>query len=592
MSRRESKNTVAKDVLKFLFGLYKISPIGVAVMVVTQLLFAVLSTAIAPIFVSRLLAQIAHGNANFHDSITLLIGYVITLVLGEIVSVRITIALAYLVETRMQEATYHQIINNQTNKSYDFHANHMSGGIVSDSNKLISSIERFWDNFIFTVIPIIGTIVAVTIALSFIYWQYALVLFVLSTSIALLIVKFQSSVAKYSRDVAVKSSANTAYFSDVITNISAVKSFSRESYESKIFKGIISDWKKSVTKEMRSVLLVTAGFGTMMAIMNISAFLAAIFASQYRLADIGTIYLVINYTLSVVAQLWTISQITRTYIRIVGDASPMVNMLNEPIELNDPVEPQQLNISRGQIRLKDVSFGYEPNNLLFENLNISIKPGEKIGLVGHSGSGKTTLTKLLLRFNDLTGGTITIDDQDITKIRQTDLRSKIAYVPQEPMLFHRTIKENIAYGNVDADFKTVQAVARLANADDFIQALPSGYDTLVGERGVKLSGGQRQRIAIARAMLKNAPIIVLDEATSALDSESEVLIQKALWKLMDNRTALVVAHRLSTIQKMDRILVMENGKIIEEGSHKELINQANTVYARLWAHQTGGFIEE
>ncbi|HET6924283.1 MAG TPA: ATP-binding cassette domain-containing protein, partial [Candidatus Saccharimonadales bacterium] len=199
--------------------------------------------------------------------------------------------------------------------------------------------------------------------------------------------------------------------------------------------------------------------------------------------------------------------------------------------------------------------------------------------------------RLLLRFSDIQSGTIRIDGQDISKITQDDLRRSIAYVPQEPLLFHRSISENIRYGNPEADQQTIEAVARMAHAHEFIATLPQGYETLVGERGVKLSGGQRQRIAIARAMLKNAPILLLDEATSALDSESEVLIQEALWKLMEGRTAVVIAHRLSTIQKMDRIIVLDGGKIIEEGSHKDLL-QLHGTYAKLWAHQSGGFMDE
>ena len=228
---------------------------------------------------------------------------------------------------------------------------------------------------------------------------------------------------------------------------------------------------------------------------------------------------------------------------------------------------------------------------MFSDLSLSIKPGEKVGLVGHSGSGKTTFTRLLLRFSDIDGGAIKLDDQDIRAITQDDLHKKIAYVPQEPLMFHRSLADNIRYGNFSASQKEIERVAKLAHADDFIKDQPKGYETLVGERGVKLSGGQRQRIAIARAMLKDAPILVLDEATSALDSESEVLIQDALWKLMEGRTAIVIAHRLSTIQKMDRIVVMDNGSIVEEGTHKELIAKKG-VYASLWDHQTGGFIEE
>jgi ATP-binding cassette subfamily B protein len=249
---------------------------------------------------------------------------------------------------------------------------------------------------------------------------------------------------------------------------------------------------------------------------------------------------------------------------------------------------------RGDIRLVDVNFRYEEggNKPLFHALNLVIKPGEQVGLVGHSGGGKSSLVKLLSRFMDIDSGQILIDGQDITQITQRSLRERIAYVPQDPLLFHRSLIENIRYGRPEASDEEVFAVAKLAHADDFINSLPKGYDTLVGERGVKLSGGQRQRVAIARAMLKNAPILVLDEATSALDSESEVLIQDALWKLMEGRTAIVIAHRLSTIQRMDRIIVMEDGAVIEQGSHKDLLRLEGGTYARLWAHQSGGFLED
>jgi ATP-binding cassette subfamily B protein len=242
--------------------------------------------------------------------------------------------------------------------------------------------------------------------------------------------------------------------------------------------------------------------------------------------------------------------------------------------------------------LQHVSFAYREDNLeqtVFDTLDLEIKPGEKIGLVGPSGGGKSTLTRLLLRFEDVTDGQIDIDGQNIAGVTQSSLRQAISYVPQEPLLFHRTVLENIAYGNPKISRAKVRAAARLAHADDFIEQLKNGYDTIVGERGVKLSGGQRQRIAIARAILKDAPILILDEATSALDSESELLIQDALQGLMEKRTAIVIAHRLSTIQKMDRILVLDNGRIVEQGTHQYLL-RSKGVYARLWAHQSGGLI--
>jgi ATP-binding cassette subfamily B protein len=225
-----------------------------------------------------------------------------------------------------------------------------------------------------------------------------------------------------------------------------------------------------------------------------------------------------------------------------------------------------------------------------KDFSLTIKQGEKVGLIGYSGSGKTTLTKLLLRFMDVTDGSITINGLDIRDISQKELRSHIAYVPQEPLLFHRSIAENIGYGRPGANKKDVHKVGKTAYVDEFIKELSHGYDTLVGEKGVKLSGGQRQRVAIARALLKDAPILVLDEATSALDSRSEQYIQKALWKLMENRTALVIAHRLSTIQRMDRIVVMDKGRVAEVGTHNELLKHPQGIYAKLWEHQSGGYL--
>jgi ATP-binding cassette, subfamily B, bacterial len=285
------------------------------------------------------------------------------------------------------------------------------------------------------------------------------------------------------------------------------------------------------------------------------------------------------------------NSIMRNYNRIMGDAHDMTEiLLSKPTVIDH--SSRDLTATQGHIHFNDVSFAHnDGEDALFKNFTLRVQAGERIGLVGQSGSGKTTLTKLLLRFSDVDSGTITIDDQNISEITQQSLRKSIAYVPQEPMLFHRSLFENIAYGNPKATKEQVHEAAKKAHALEFIDKLPAGFDTLVGERGVKLSGGQRQRIAIARAILKDAPILVLDEATSALDSESEQLIQKSLDELMKNRTSIVIAHRLSTIQKMDRIIVLGSGAVLEDGSHKELLKQKG-MYAKLWAHQSGGFIEE
>ena len=269
----------------------------------------------------------------------------------------------------------------------------------------------------------------------------------------------------------------------------------------------------------------------------------------------------------------------------------MVEILDLPCIVDDKTD-KPLKVTDAAIDIEHIGFKHDgKKEKLFDDFTLEIAPGKTVGLVGVSGSGKSTLTKLLLRFADVGEGAIYIDGQDIRGVTQKSLRDAIAYVPQESSLFHRSIFENIAYGRPGATDEEVYEAARLANADEFIVELPDGYDTLVGERGVKLSGGQRQRIAIARAILKDAPILVLDEATSALDSESEALIQEALKNLMKNRTSIVVAHRLSTIAGLDTIVVLSEGKIVEQGSHHELLKKGGE-YAKLWSRQSGAFLKE
>ena len=582
----------SKHIVGFLFGLWKISPKLCFGMALTQAFYAVLTMTIAPIFVSQLLTQIAKGSSTMANSLWLLICYAVILFMGDVVMPRITIGMAFIAETKMQTNIANRVLSHLSQKSLGYHANRMSGGIVSDANKLNGSIERFWDTLIFTAIPIITTVISVCIALGFILWQYAVALALLSAIIIFVIIKSQTSIAPSSKLVAEKSSAMTAYFADVVTNIATVKAFAGEKNELDSYKKRVNDWYKALIKEMKSVLIVTGSFGTMMTIMNIAAFIAAIIATEYHIATIGSVYLIISYTLNVVSQLWQVSNTTRNYIRVIGDAAPMIETLDDDIEINDPIKPLKCIIDKGVIELKNITFTHNENTKpLFKNFSFNVASGEQVGLIGRSGSGKTSLTRLLLRFSDVEKGQILIDGQDITKITQDDLHKSIAYVPQEPILFHRSLRENIAYGRPSATEAEIYSAAEKANSIDFIKDLPEGLDTIVGERGIKLSGGQRQRIAIARAILKDAPILVLDEATSALDSESEALIQDALKKLMKGRTSIVIAHRLSTIAKLDRIVVLDDGQIVEHGSHKELLAN-NGIYSHLWLRQSGGFIEE
>jgi ATP-binding cassette subfamily B protein len=464
--------------------------------------------------------------------------------------------------------------------------------MVSDANKLIGSIERFWDIIVWNAIPIVTSVISVCVALGFIMWQYALVLAILSIIVVIVMIKSQLTIAPISNQVAKRSSKMTAYFADTISNISAVKAFASNKSELSKYQSLTEKWSKTVMKEMKSVVFVTGAFATLMTVVNACAFAAAIFATEYHIAEIGAIYLVISYTLNIVHQLWQVNNATRGYLRVIGDAGPMIATLDEDIEIKDPENPEKCVINKGEIEINNITFTHNENNKpLFEKFSLTIKPGERIGLVGRSGSGKTSLTRLILRFSDTESGTIKIDGQDIKSITQDDLHRSIAYVAQEPSLFHRSLRDNIAYGKPNASDAEVRYAAAQANALDFIQSLEKGFDTLVGERGVKLSGGQRQRIVIARAILKNAPILILDEATSALDSESEKMIQDSLAKLMHGRTSIVIAHRLSTISKLDRIIVLDDGRIKEQGTHEELIANSD-IYAKLWSHQSGGFIKE
>lgn len=581
-----------RRVVGFLFGLRKISPKLTGLMFITQGLFAILTTTIAPIFVSQLLSHIANGTATLNSSVGLLVGYAIALIVGDIILVRLTIMLAFISESKMQVHVDQMVFNHMTNKSLTYHSNRMSGGLVSDKTKLFGSVERFWDTLVFTVVPIVTTVLSVCTALVFIYWQFAVVLGILSIVIGAVIVWAQMKTEPLSRRVSEHGSKATAYFADTISNISSVKAFVGEAYEQNAYSKLLKNWRGHLLTEMKAVLIMTGSFSVLMVILNIVAFIAAIIITESHTASIGVVYLVISYTLSVVSQLWSVSNITRTYNRIMGDAGPMIKALDEPIDLKDPENPVKLKVSKGEISFNNITFTHHENDeALFKDFSLTIKPGQRVGLVGESGSGKTSLTKLLLRFNDLEGGSITIDGQPIDKTTQADLHSVIAYVAQEPALFHRSLFDNISYGKHNATLEEVRHAAKLAHALEFIDRLPDGFETLVGERGIKLSGGQRQRVAIARAILKDSPILVLDEATSALDSKSEKLIQDALEKLMKNRTSIVIAHRLSTIAKLDRIVVLDNGKIIEDGTHTELLKK-NGTYANLWKHQSGGFIEE
>lgn len=486
-----------------------------------------------------------------------------------------------------------QAFDNFLRKDYEFFANTRIGalgGFVSDLRE--GSIEHS-RIFLFEV-PKIATILITGITIialeSVILAGATLLCVVALSSFVLLFSKWR---LQFRRAVSESRAALSGRLLDALSHGTTVKSFAQESHELARIEVPTETWAKHQLKTWDLFIPMNGGRNILLGLML--AALLFVSAHEYQQGSISISVLVLVQLF--VVRLLTISievgEVVKAYDQLVSSSSEAIKMMLQPSQVTDPGTPAQPP-SDMTITFKDVSFAYpeaRKHIQAIESLTLTIRPGEKVGVIGFSGGGKTTLTKLLMRFMDVTSGSIHIGGADIRDIRQDDLRKLIAYVPQEPLLFHRSIKENIAYAKPDASDAEIAQASKLANVAGFVRELPNGIETEVGERGIKLSGGQRQRVAIARAILKDAPILVLDEATSALDSESELLIQQALDSLMKHRTTLVVAHRLSTIQKMDRIIVLDSGKIVEQGSHAELL-ALNGVYAKLWSHQSGGYIVE
>jgi ATP-binding cassette subfamily B protein len=382
------------------------------------------------------------------------------------------------------------------------------------------------------------------------------------------------------------------HVADTIANAETVRAFAREPEEAAIHARNVDDFTKKMLRswdfQNTRVDIVTS---PLYITTNVIGLVVALAVGRGSGIAIEAVFLTFSYFAQSTRVMWELNRIYRNLETSLTDAAQFTELLLEPPAIVDasPVEPFEP--ADAGVRFRGIRFGYPSRPPLFDGFDLAIDPGEKVGLVGRSGGGKTTLTRLLLRFADLDAGAIEIGGQNIARVAQASLRDSIAMVPQEPAMFHRTIAENIRFGRPSATDAEVRRAAELAHASEFIESLPLGYATLVGERGIKLSGGQRQRIAIARAILKDAPILVLDEATSALDSESEVHIQAALWALMRNRTAIVIAHRLSTVRRMDRLVVLEAGQIVEQGRHDQLLSFRGQ-YAALWEHQSGGFLQE
>ena len=474
--------------------------------------------------------------------------------------------------------------------SFNYFNNNFVGTLVKRVSWFTRAFEAIFDRFVFDILPLIISMIAIVIVLGREHLLMAISMVAWSAVFIACNFVFAKFKMKYDLRRNELESATTGLLADTITNNGNVKLFNGYMNEVKAFiaKNLELAKSRRFTWDLGAALDAVQGFLTV--ILEIAVMYWAIMLWKDGQVTIGDLVLIQSYIFLIMERVWSFNKVLRTIYENLSDAEEMTVILNTPHEITDAPGARELKVKEGKIEFQKVIFNYNQTRVVLKNFNLTIAPQERLAIIGPSGSGKTTIAKALLRMYDLTGGKILIDGQDIAKVTQESLWANISLVPQDPILFHRTLMENIRYGRPDATDKQVIEAAKAAHCHEFITASENGYDTYVGERGIKLSGGERQRVAIARAILRNAPIMVLDEATSSLDSESEGLIQRAIDKLMEDKTVIVIAHRLSTIRKMDRIIVVDNGRIIEDGDHESLAQAEGGIYKKLWELQAGGFV--
>lgn len=500
-----------------------------------------------------------------------------------------------------------RVYRHLTLRSAAFYTNNFTGSIVTKFNRFSRSFDTIFQAVLFE-----GQAAVVEFLLPFVFMLFispviAAIYLVWALFMLAILIMLHRKKLVYSTRKAAQESRKTGLLADTLTNIIPLKMFSSRPQEVDRFDKDMQRWAELAT--------VDGFFGNKIRLFKVFMWTLLEAVTMYFIAreavsgdlEVTNALAMIIFVRQMSQTMWNIGKVVQRLEQAVADAQEMIDILDTPIEVVDIDSPEELVATKGDISCQDVGFTYDAGgsgsgadggdlpegqaSAVFRSLSLDIPAKQKVGLVGPSGGGKTTFVKLLLRFSDVQSGSINIDGQDISQVAQDDLRRAISYVPQEPILFHRTIAENISYGMDNVSDKRLAEIVRLSHVAEFVDQMPKGMDTMVGERGIKLSGGQKQRIAIARAMLKPAPILVLDEATSALDSKSEKLIVDALDNLMKGRTTIIIAHRLSTIKKLDRIIVLDKGAIEEDGTHQQLLRKKG-IYANLWTHQIGDFIED
>jgi ATP-binding cassette, subfamily B, bacterial len=546
---------------------------------------------VPPLIIARVLGEFAGGA---RPSLRELMPYVLAFggvwLAGEAIW-RVAGFLLARAEIRGLEELYVEAMDELLAKDLSFFQDNYAGSLTKRALGYARRFEDVFDVFSFQVVANLLPLGFV----AFVLWKRSplLILALVGMLVATFII-ILPRIRRRQRLVDIREAASTrlaGHVADSISNAEAVRAFAREPEEARIHERNVKDFgSKTLRSWDYQNLRVDTITSPMSVLTNMLGLIIALAAGGSAGVGLQTVFITFSYYASITRVMWEFNRIYRNLESALTEAAQFTELLLDPPAVVDADETEPFSPAHYGIEMRNVCFRYATSQpLLFEEFSLEVPHGAKVGLVGFSGGGKTTITRLLLRFVDIESGAILLGGQRIDEIPQAALRRSIAYVPQDPSMFHRSIADNIRVGRPDATDDEVRRAAKLAHAAEFIEALPLGYETLVGERGVKLSGGQRQRVAIARAIVKDAPALILDEATSSLDSESEALIQDALWNLMATRTAIVIAHRLSTVKRMDQLVVLDHGRIVEKGSHDALLAQGG-IYATLWAHQSGGFL--
>lgn len=583
------RGATCRDVFAFTVRLWNRQPARLAI-IMTAMLASTLADVLMPLYSGRLIdavSRAANAAAPASDSAVAAFSVPIALALGGIAMRHVAfIGLSDLVLKMISDVAT-EAFHHVQRFSTDWHANSFAGSTVRKITRGMWALDLLNSTILVTLLPSFVILIGSTVLLGW-HWPVMGVIFACG-SLVYLAFSISLSLAYVAPAASLANRWDTRLsgaLADAVSCNAVVKGFGAEVREDERLANIMTKWRHRARRSWVRGTIIGSTQGVTLVALRVAVVGYALLLWSHGQATPGEIAYVLTSFIVLQGYLRDAGMHVRNVQHSVNDMEELVAIHNQQVDVADRPEAKPIRITNGRIDFENVHFRYANHPLpLYSECSLSIEAGERVGLVGPSGSGKTTFVKLIQRLYDLSGGRILIDGQDVSEVTQESLRSQIAIVQQEPILFHRSLAENIAYGRPGASQAEIEQAARLASAHEFIAPLPKGYGTLVGERGLKLSGGERQRVAIARAFLANAPILILDEATSSLDSESEVLIQQAVDRLMVGRTTLVIAHRLSTVRSLDRLLVFDRGRIMEDGDHAALINLDGGIYRRLFERQ-------